>query len=153
MTELKTKANARSVERFVAGITDETRRRDVERLIAVMKAATKAEPRMWGDSIIGFGSFHYSYASGREGDWFVAGLSPRKGSLTLYVLPGLQDHQDLLPKLGTFTTGKSCIYVKRLDDIHLPTLKTMVGRAAKRLARGFDATAATTGSSRRTRGA
>ena len=143
MAELKTKANAGSVTKFVAGIADEARRREVERVIAVMEQATGAAPRMWGRDIIGFGSYHYKYATGREGEWFIAGLSPRKANLTLYVLPGLADHQDLLPKLGKFTTGKSCIYVKRLDDIHLPTLKTMVGRAAKRLARGFDATATT----------
>ena len=138
MAELKTKAHAASVKAFVNAINDDQRRREVERVIALMAAATKAQPRMWGTSIVGFGSFHYKYGTGREGEWFVAGVSPRKANLTLYLLPGLHEHRDLLPKLGKFTTGKSCLYIKRLDDIHLPTLKTMVGRAAKRLANGLD---------------
>jgi hypothetical protein len=98
-----------------------------------MKAATGEPPRMWGSSIVGFGRYAYTYPSGREGEWFVVGLSPRKASLTLYVLPGLHEFQAELPSLGTFTTGKSCIYVKRLSDIHLPTLRKMVTRANKLL--------------------
>jgi hypothetical protein len=141
MAELKTKASGMSVAQFVAGIKDEQRRREVRTVIALMTDATNAEPRMWGSSIVGFGRFQYKYASGREGEWFVAGLSPRKANLTLYILPGLHDHLDLLPKLGKFTTGKSCLYIRSLDDIHLPTLKTMVGRARRRLANGLDASA------------
>ena len=138
MAELKTKATSASVKAFVDGIKDDKRRRDLKALIALMKDATKSTPRMWGTSVVGFGSFRYKYGSGREGDWFIAGVSPRKATLTLYILPGLQDHQDLLPKLGPVTTGNSCVYVKNLDDIHLPTLKTMVARAHRRLANGLD---------------
>lgn len=138
MAELKTKANAASVAHFVSTIADDTRRREVRTVISLMKTATKAPPRMWGSSIVGFGRFQYRYGTAREGEWFVAGLSPRKANLTLYILPGLHEYGDLLPKLGKFTTGKSCLYIKRLDDIHLPTLKTMVSRAAKRLAQGLD---------------
>lgn len=131
MADMKTRQTRDSVGAFVAGISDETRRAEVKAIIDVMKAATGEPPRMWGSSIVGFGKYAYKYPSGRAGEWFVAGVSPRKANLTLYVLPGLHEFQADLPKLGTFTTGKSCIYVKRLSDIHLPTLKKMVARARK----------------------
>ena len=127
--ELKTKLTTASVKAFLDGIKDETRRKDAKAVAALMKRATKSPPRMWGSSIVGFGTYHYKYASGREGDWFVAGFSPRKTNLTLYILPDLHLHTANLKKLGTFTTGKSCIYVKRLSDIHLPTLEKMVRQA------------------------
>lgn len=131
--ELKTKLTTASVKAFLDGIKDETRRKDAKAVAALMKRATKSPPRMWGGSIVGFGTYHYKYASGREGDWFVAGFSPRKANLTLYILPGLHMHTANLKKLGTFTTGKSCIYVKRLSDIHLPTLEKMVKQARGRV--------------------
>jgi hypothetical protein len=131
MAQNKTTQTRDSVPAFVASIADETRRAEVRKLIALMKEATGEPPRMWGTSIVGFGRYAYKYESGREGEWFAAGLSPRKANLTLYVLPGLHEYADDLPKLGTFTTGKSCIYVKKLDDLHLPTLKRMVTRAGK----------------------
>lgn len=127
--ELKTKLTTASVKAFLDGIKDETRRKEAKAVAAVMKRATKTAPRMWGSSIVGFGTFHYKYASGREGDWFVAGFSPRKANLTLYILPGLHLHAANLKKLGKFTTGKSCIYVRRLEDIHLPTLEAMTKQA------------------------
>ena len=131
MAEMKTRQSRDSVAAFVAGITDDTRRAEVKAIIDVMKAATGEPPRMWGSSIVGFGKYAYKYPTGREGEWFVAGVSPRKANITLYVLPGLHEFQAELPKLGTFTTGKSCIYVKRLSDIDIPTLKKMVTRAKK----------------------
>jgi hypothetical protein len=126
--ELKTKVTRASVKAFIDGIKDETRRAEVRTVVALMRRATGAAPKMWGSSMIGFGRFHYKYASGREGEWFQAGLSPRKANLTLYILPGLHAHTASLKTLGKFTTGKSCIYVKRLSDIHLPTLEKMVKR-------------------------
>ena len=122
----KTRKTGASVEAFVGSITDPVRREEVRALVSLMKRVTKAKPKMWGTSIIGFGSYYYKYGSGREGEWCITGLSPRKGSLTVYILPGLHHHKGNLKKLGKVTTGKSCIYIKKLEDIHLPTLEKMV---------------------------
>jgi hypothetical protein len=126
MAEPKTKATADSVPAFVKKIPDAQKRADTEAVIALMREATKHEPVMWGSSIIGFGSYTYSYASGRTGDWPIIGLSPRKQNLTLYIMPGFDERGPLLKKLGPHTTGKSCLYIKRLSDIDLPTLKKLV---------------------------
>ena len=127
--QMKTVPTTASVSGFVDSIKDETRRDEVKKVMAALKRATKSKPKMWGNSIIGFGSYHYKYATGTEGDWFITGLSPRKTDLTIYILPGLHLHQTNLKSLGKVTTGKSCIYVKRLDDIHLPTLEKMARQA------------------------
>ena len=125
----KTVPTAASVEDFVAGIKDETRRDEVKTVMTVLKRATGAEPKLWANGVIGFGSYHYKYPSGQEGDWFITGLSPRKANLTIYILPGLHLHQTSLKSLGRFTTGKSCIYIRSLEDIHLPTLEKMAKQA------------------------
>jgi hypothetical protein len=126
MAELKTKKNRASVQKFIAGIADESRRQDCEAVIGIMKQITKDEPSMWGPSIVGFGSYHYTYASGREADWFVTGFSPRKQNLTLYIMSGFKGYDELLQQLGPHKTGKSCLYLKRLDDVHVPTLKKLI---------------------------
>jgi hypothetical protein len=126
MAELKTRKNKASVTRFLNGIADEQRRRDCKTVLKLMKEATGAKPAMWGDSIVGFGSYHYKYASGREGDWFLAGFSPRKHNLTLYIMSGFSGSADLMEKLGKHKTGKSCLYINQLDDLHRPTLKKLV---------------------------
>jgi len=126
MAEPKTKATKDSVPAFVKKIPDAQKRADTEAVIALMKKATKHEPVMWGATIIGFGSYTYEYASGRSGDWPIIGLSPRKQNLTLYIMPGFDEHDALLKKLGPHSTGKSCLYIKRLSDIHLPTLTKIV---------------------------
>jgi hypothetical protein len=126
MAELKTTTNRASVRKFIDGIEDETRRADCRTVMKLMQDITKAEPAMWGPSIVGFGSYHYKYESGREGDWFVTGFSPRKQALTLYITSGFSKYDELLATLGTHKTGKSCLYIKRLDDIHLPTLKKLI---------------------------
>jgi len=126
MAELKTKATTESVEKFLNGIADETRRQDCFRVLKIMKAATKTEPVMWGTSVVGFGSYRYKYKTGREGDWFLAGFSPRKDRLTLYLMSGLKRHGALLEKLGKHKTGGGCLYIKKLEDIHLPTLKQLI---------------------------
>src|SRR5918992_3982916 len=111
MAELKTRETKASVSSFLKQIPDAGRRKDAERILALMKSVTKEEPRMWGSSIIGFGRLHYKYASGREGDWFKAGFSPRKDSFTLYLCPGGFDaHADLMEKLGKYKTGVGCVY-------------------------------------------
>jgi hypothetical protein len=131
MAELKTKPTRVDPEKFVDSIKDERRRADAKALLAMMTRVTGESPRMWGPAIVGFGSYHYVYASGREGDWCITGFSPRKDSLTVYLLPGLQAHQTNLEKLGKVTTGKSCIYIKNLADVHMPTLEKMVKQAGK----------------------
>lgn len=126
MAELKTKPTDKSVEDFINGLSDENRRNDCRAVLQLMKRVTKSKPRMWGPSIVGFGSYHYKYASGREGDWFVAGFSPRKQDLTLYIMAGLPRYAELLSKLGKHKSGKSCLYVKRLSDIDMDVLEDLV---------------------------
>jgi hypothetical protein len=135
MAELKTKRTDASVEAFLNTIADERKRRDAFAILDLMKKATKAEPKMWGSNIVGFGSYHFKYASGREGDWFVTGFSPRKGNLTLYIMPGFDRYGELLKRLGKHTTGKSCLYIKTLDDVDLPTLRELVKQSVRHMAK------------------
>jgi len=136
MAELKTKPTDQSVQAFLNAVEPEQRRADCFKLLELMRQVTQAEPRMWGNSIVGFGDYHYKYASGREGDWFLTGFSPRKQNLTLYIMPGLEQHADLLSHLGKYTTGKGCLYVKRLSDVHLPTLKKLLQASVRELKGG-----------------
>lgn len=129
MAELKTKRNDASVEAFLNGVADERKRGDAFRILAMMQEISGEEPKMWGDSMVGFGSYRYKYASGREGDWFTIGFSPRKQNLTLYFMPGFEHQGELLQKLGKHSTGQGCLYIKRLDDVDLPTLEQMIARA------------------------
>lgn len=124
--ELKTKSNDRSVDGFLKRVPDAQQRQDAMALATLMREATGAEPKMWGTSLVGYGSYHYKYESGREGDWFLTGFSPRKQSLTVYIMPGLDRYGPYLRKLGKHTTGRSCIYIKRLADVDLGTLKELV---------------------------
>jgi hypothetical protein len=137
MAELKTKRNDQSVEEFLSGVADEKRRRDCFTVMELMKEATGAEPVMWGGSIVGFGSYHYRYESGREGDWFLTGFSPRKQSLTLYVMAGFERYGALLKRLGKYKTGKSCLYVNRLDDVDLTTLRELIEQSVEHVARTY----------------
>ncbi len=134
MTGLKTKPTDASVEAFLRGIPDPEPREDSMALLRLMKKVTGAAPKMWGRSIVGFGSYHYRYASGHEGDWFVTGFAPRKGTLTIYIVPGFDRSRGLLRKLGRFKRGKSCLYVKRLEDIDLAVLEELVRESVSRLA-------------------
>ena len=132
MAELKTKENKASVSGFLNSITDRNRRRDAQKILEIMQSVTKEEPKMWGSSIIGFGRMHYKYASGREGDWFRAGFSPRKDSFTLYLSGnGVEQHTDLLQKLGKHRTGVGCLYVRKLEDVDERVLKQLIVRAVK----------------------
>lgn len=124
--KLKTRETEKSVKKFLDTITDKKRREDCYTVLEMMKRATKAEPKMWGTSIVGFGSYHYKYESGREGDWFPIGFSPRKQNLTLYVAMGFTPHEKLMKKLGTYKTGKSCLYINNLEDIDTATLKEIL---------------------------
>ena len=122
----KTQQTTASVTAFLNAIEDDAQRKDAKALLALMKRATGSTPRMWGSAIVGFGTYHYKYASGREGDYCVTGFSPRKGTLTVYISSGLHLHADNLKRLGKHTTGKSCLYIKKLSDVHMPTLEAMV---------------------------
>ena len=133
MAELKTKPTNASVEKFLNQITDETRRDDCFKVAKMMEEITGEKPKMWGPSIVGFGTYHYKYASGREGDWPIAAFSPRKQDLTLYLLPGFSKQEDLMKQLGKHSTGKSCLYIKRLSDVHVPTLKKLIRESVKRM--------------------
>lgn len=135
MADLKTKPTDHSVEQFLNGIPNEERRRDCFTILEIMKQFTQAEPKLWGESIIGFGSYHYKYASGREGDWFLTGFSPRKQSLTLYLMAGFEQYNDLLKTLGKHKVGKSCLYINRLEDIHLPTLEKLIGESVRHMSK------------------
>jgi hypothetical protein len=133
MAELKTKQNEQSVAAFLNGIEDERKRQDSWAIVELMQAVTGAEPVMWGDSIVGFGSYHYQYASGREGDWMLVGFSPRKQNLTLYIMPGFDRYEALLAQLGKYKTGKSCLYIKKLDDVNLDTLRELVSQSVRQM--------------------
>ena len=133
MAEPKTKQTTASVEDFINAVKDDAMREDCWAVVKLMQGITKAEPKMWGPSIVGFGLYTYKYASGKTGDWPLVGFSPRKQNLTLYVMAGFDEYDELMDKLGTFTCGKSCIYVKRLSDLHQPTLKKLITASVKHL--------------------
>lgn len=133
MVELKTKPTAASVVKFINSVSDEKRREDCFALIEIMSQITKQPPKMWGPSIVGFGTYHYKYESGHEGDMCLTGFSPRKAALTLYILPCFEQHSELMKTLGKYKAGKACIYVKKLDDFHLPTLKKLIRESVKHI--------------------
>ena len=131
--ELKTKVNDASVTKFLNSIADEQKRNDCFEILNMMKQITKEEPKMWGSSIIGFGSYHYKGKSGREGDWMLTGFSPRKQNLTLYLTGGFDTHTALLKKLGKFTTSVGCLYMKTLNDVDKKVLKELLQESVKRM--------------------
>ena len=131
--ELKTKVNKASVEGFLNKVKDEAIRKDCLEILKMMKQVTKEEPKMWGSSIVGFGSYHYKSKSGREGDWMLTGFSPRKQNLTLYLMGGFDEQKDLLKKLGKYKTSVGCLYIKKLDDVDKKVLKTLVTASVKRM--------------------
>jgi len=133
MAEMKTKPTGQSVAEFLNEVSDEERRADCFQVAKIMEEITGEKPKMWGPNIVGFGSYHYKYASGREGDWPVTGFSPRKKDLTLYLMMGFQKHGELMEKLGKHSAAKSCLYIKRLSDIHVPTLKKLIKVSVKDL--------------------
>ena len=133
MAELKTKPTNASVEEFLNQVPDDARREDCFKVAKMMEEITGEKPKMWGPSIVGFGSYHYKYASGQEGDWPIAAFSPRKQDLTLYLLPGFAESGELLKQLGKHRTGVSCLYIKRLSDVHVPTLKKLIRDSVKRM--------------------
>lgn len=131
MAELKTKKTAVSPVKFIESVKDEKKRADAKELLKIFKAATGMPPKMWGTSIVGYGQYHYkSERSSQEGDWPLTGFSPRVQNLTIYIMPGFKDFKAELKKLGKHTvSGGSCIYIKRLSDVDVPTLKRIITKS------------------------
>lgn len=126
MSEPKTKKNEASVEGFLKSVENEKRREDSFMVLDLMKEVTGEEPTMWGTSIVGFGSYHYKGASGREGDWMKVGFSPRKQSMTLYIMDGFGSYDSLLKDLGKYKTGKSCLYINKMEDVDQSVLRDLI---------------------------
>lgn len=129
MTKLKTRKNDASVEEFLNSIEDEEKREDCFKVVEMMQSITGTEPVMWGLSIVGFGEYTYRYASGQEGEWPLVGFSPRKQNLTLYIMSGFDKYDSLLGRLGKYKTGKSCLYIERLEDVDRAVLEELVRRS------------------------
>lgn len=129
MSDLKTKANQQSVIAYLNTIEPQKRREDSFAILALMQEVSGEEPQMWGDKIVGFGRYHYKYASGREGDWFLAGFAPRKQNLTLYIMSGFDGYDELMGKLGKHSTGKSCLYIKKLEDVDQAILRQLIAQS------------------------
>ena len=126
MAELKTKKTDESVVAFLDKIEYVKKRLDCYAIVNLMKSVTGYEPKMWGESIVGFGSYHYKYATGHEGDMPLAGFAPRKNNLTIYIMPGFERYPDLMSKLGKYKTGKSCLYIKSMNDVDPLVLRELV---------------------------
>ena len=139
MAENKTKPTGSSVVEFLEGVAHEQRKKDSFVVLELMKKVTQEEPTMWGPSIVGFGEYHYKYESGREGDFFLTGFSPRKQSLTLYIMGGFSQYESLLAQLGKHKTGKSCLYINKLDDIDMDILKKMIQKSVKYISEKYPA--------------
>ncbi len=140
MAELKTKASDASVSAFLQSVDGEQKHRDARDILALMKEETGKRPRMWGTSIVGFGSHHYKYQSGREGDWLVTGFSPRKQNLAVYIVPGFSRYSTLMNRLGKYKTGKSCLYLRRLGDVDQKVLRQLVTRSVADMKKLYDCT-------------
>lgn len=132
MAEAQTKVSDASVDEFLDGIASEQIRDDCRTVAAIMQKATKSGPRMWGTNIVGFGTRHQRYADGKEATWMMIAFAPRKQNITLYLDPAFDGRDDLLPKLGKHTIGQSCLHIKRLSDVHRPTLEKIVKASVRR---------------------
>ena len=126
MAENKTKPTKQKVSEFIADIEDKVKRADCRELMKLMSGITGNRAKMWGSSIVGYGQYHYKYASGREGDFFLTGFSPRKQALTIYIISGFSINPGLMERLGKYKTGKSCLYVKKLDDLDREVLAQLI---------------------------
>lgn len=138
MSSNKTVATENSVEDFINAVADEKKRRDSWELLNMMQNIAGCEPKLWGSSMVGFGQYHYKYESGREGDFFITGFSPRKTALTLYVMPGFDGYQDKLGKLGPCKTGKSCLYLKNLDVVDRDVLEELIRDSVRAMQKRYD---------------
>lgn len=126
MATLKTQANDGNIEEFLNNIEPTTRQHDARLVLSIMREVTGEDPKMWGTSIVGFGQYHYRYESGREGEWFRMGFSPRKQNLTLYIMNGFQEYSEILARLGKYKTGKACLYINKLVDIDIAVFRELI---------------------------
>ena len=137
MAELKTKPTRASVTAFVNAIDDPAKRRDVKKIAAMMRRATGKRPKMWGSSMVGYGHYEYRYDSGHSGEYFVTGYAPRKQALTVYIMSGFSPFGPLMKKLGKYKTGKSCLYIKRLDDVDEGVLEELITRSVTEMRKRY----------------
>ncbi len=133
MAELKTKENDANVDDFLNSVEHEKRKTDALKVKEIFDRITGWQAKMWGNSIVGYGSYDYKYASGRSGTWMITGFSPRKTALTLYIMPGFKRYEGLMAKLGKYKTGKSCLYVNKLEDIDQAVLEELIKLSAKHM--------------------
>lgn len=138
MSELKTQENDASVDAYLNRVEDEKKRAASFKVKEIMEEATGEEARMWGDSIVGFGRYHYKYASGREGEWMLTGFAPRRRNLTLYIMDGFDSYESLLSQLGKYKTGKSCLYINKLEDVDLQVLRDLIELSVQHMKRTND---------------
>jgi hypothetical protein len=138
MSENKTKPTPQSVDSFLTAVEPGGKREDVRKICEMMERLSGHKPKMWGSAIVGFGQYHYKYASGREGDHLLIGFSPRKTALTLYIMDGFPKYQDLMDRLGTYKTGKSCLYLKRLSDIDESVLEQLITESLAHMRETYD---------------
>ena len=131
MADNKTRETKASVTAFLNAVDDPRRRADARKIAAMMRRATGDRARMWGSSLVGYGKYHYKYDSGREGDFMLTGFSPRKQNLTIYIMPGFDDFEALMKKLGKYKTGKSCLYINKLQDVDEKVLEQLIARSVK----------------------
>lgn len=129
MSELKTKRNNKNVLAFLNKIENDNKKRDCFAILDLIKEISGEDPKMWGDSIIGFGDYHYKYKSGREGDWFKVGFSPRKNNIVLYFMTYFKKSENILKRIGKYKTGKSCFYINKLEDINIDVLKELIQKS------------------------
>lgn len=133
MAELKTQKNNGDVRAFLESVENKKRREDSFKVLELMSDVLDDEPKMWGSSIVGFGDYQYKYASGREGEWFLCGFSPRKQNLTLYIMSGFDEYDALMKKLGKHKTGKSCLYINKLEDVDMDVLRQLVKKSVEHM--------------------
>jgi hypothetical protein len=139
MAELKTQKTKASVSAFLNAIEDDQIRKDSKAVAAMMQKATNAKPALWGTNIVGFGQARFKYATGREFDWMLVAFAPRKNNITLYVMSGFERHDELMAKLGKHSHGKGCLHIKRLSDVHLPTLQKLIDASVKHVKKLYPA--------------
>ena len=137
MAELKTKKTTASVSAFLSAIDDPQIRKDAKVVAGLMQKATKARPAMWGKDLVGFGHAKFKYASGRELDWMLTAFAPRKDKITLYIMSGFAQHEELMGKLGKHSHGMGCLHIKRLSDVHLPTLTKLIAASVKHVKKTY----------------
>ncbi|MDH3810211.1 MAG: DUF1801 domain-containing protein, partial [Gammaproteobacteria bacterium] len=138
MAENKTRATTASVTEFINAIEDRQKRADARKVAAIMRRVTGKRAKMWGPSIVGYGTYHYKYESGREGDFMIAGFSPRRQALTVYILAGFGRFDTLMGKLGKYKTGKSCLYIKRLSDVDEKVLEKLIDGSVKYMRNNYE---------------